>query len=176
MIAALNTYGVTQGKLAEMTGIPQGRLSEYKTGRHTATAVSTFVAFADGIGMSLPAREALGLAANEPPDGASAGQPGDASAADAGLMYPDTTSDAAGNLSSLWQSDLVGGSPDERKPGASRRTVLLAATGIAAGAWSGAALRWLTSDSPGLLDGGTSGTRIGMAEVAQAVPEFSSEF
>src|SRR2546425_962389 len=53
VIAVLNAHGVTQGKLAELTGIPQGRLSEYKTGKHAPKAASIFQAFADGVGMPL---------------------------------------------------------------------------------------------------------------------------
>jgi hypothetical protein len=137
IIAVLNNYGVTQGKIAELTGIPQGRLSEYKTGRRTATAVSIFVAFADGIGMPLTAREALGLAADETAGGSIAGHPAEPTFSDVGLMYPDIPSDGVCSLSSLWQSDLadISAPPAARMPRASRRTVLLAATALAAGAW-----------------------------------------
>jgi hypothetical protein len=168
VIGALNAHGVTQGKLAELTGIPQGRLSEYKTGRHAASAVSTFVAFADGIGLPLAAREALGLAADESPggDGVASGHP---AASDVGLMYPDTCLDGVGSLSSLWQSDLadISASPDMRGRGASRRTVLLAATALAANAWNGAALRWLMSESLPPLGERASGIRIGLSDISR---------
>ena len=35
VIAILNAHGLTQGELAALTGISQGRLSEYKTGKRT---------------------------------------------------------------------------------------------------------------------------------------------
>ncbi|HUC22709.1 MAG TPA: helix-turn-helix transcriptional regulator [Streptosporangiaceae bacterium] len=62
VITVLCTHGITQGQLAALTGIPQGRLSEYKTRKRMATATSTFEAFADGLGMPPTARRALGLA------------------------------------------------------------------------------------------------------------------
>src|ERR1035438_1750625 len=62
VITALCANGVTQGQIAGLTGIPQGRLSEYKTHKRTPTATSTFEAFADGMGMPPAARRALGLA------------------------------------------------------------------------------------------------------------------
>jgi hypothetical protein len=169
IIAVLNNHGVTQGRIAELTGIPQGRLSEYKTGRHTATAVSTFVAFADGIGMPLTAREALGLAADETAGGSSAGHPGEPAVSDVGLMYPDIPSDGVGSLSSLWQSDLadISAPPAARMPRASRRTVLLAATALAAGAWNDAALRWLVSESRPCPAERASGIRIGLADIGR---------
>jgi hypothetical protein len=61
VITALCALGVTQGQLSVLTGIPQGRLSEYKAHKRTPTASSTFEAFADGLGMPPAARRALGL-------------------------------------------------------------------------------------------------------------------
>jgi tetratricopeptide (TPR) repeat protein len=72
VITALCTQGITQGQLSVLTGIPQGRISEYKTHKRTPTATATFEAFADGLGMPPAARRALGLAAEAtgsgPPD------------------------------------------------------------------------------------------------------------
>src|SRR6266545_213436 len=62
IVRILNKYGITQGQIASLTGIPQGRISEYKTGKRVPTASSTFEAFADGLGMPAPLRLALGLA------------------------------------------------------------------------------------------------------------------
>jgi transcriptional regulator with XRE-family HTH domain len=163
VIAVLNTHGVTQGKLAELTGIPQSRLSEYKTGKYTPRAVSTFMAFADGVDMPLAAREALGLAADQSADG-SINEP---LTSDVGLVFPDTSAEAIGNLALLWQSDLSGveGSNGHSGPAASRRAVLRAGTALAATAWSDAALRWLVGErihQHGELAGGV---RVGMADV-----------
>lgn len=51
VITVLCAHGITQGQLSVLTGIPQGRLSEYKTRKRMPTASSTFEAFADGLGM-----------------------------------------------------------------------------------------------------------------------------
>src|SRR5215467_13824101 len=67
VIAVLGSHGVTQGQLAELTGIPQGRLSQYKTGKHRPRSVSIFQTFADGVGLPSAAREALGLAPDQSP-------------------------------------------------------------------------------------------------------------
>jgi len=61
-ITVLCANGVTQARIASLTGIPQGRLSEYKTRKRVPTATSTFEAFADGLGLPPVARLALGLA------------------------------------------------------------------------------------------------------------------
>jgi tetratricopeptide (TPR) repeat protein len=62
VITLLCAHGITQGQLSMLTGIPQGRLSEYKTHKRIPTATATFEAFADGLGMPPAARRALGLA------------------------------------------------------------------------------------------------------------------
>lgn len=62
IIRILGTHGVTQGRIAELTGIGQGRLSEWAGGRRAPKATSTFEAFADGLGLPPAARQALGLA------------------------------------------------------------------------------------------------------------------
>jgi transcriptional regulator with XRE-family HTH domain len=164
IIAALNAHGVTQGKLAELTGIPQGRLSEYKTGKYKPRAISIFQSFADGVDMPLAAREALGLA----PDRTD-GQPPDQTVPDVGLHYPDTPTEAAGNLALLWQSDLHDATAqrDQGGSGASRRAFLLAGTALAASAWNDAALRWLVSAGRQHGSELAGGVHIGMADVAR---------
>jgi transcriptional regulator with XRE-family HTH domain len=69
IVRLLNRWGITQGQIASMTGISQGRISEYKTGKRIPTASSTVETFADGLGMPARLRLALGLA---PTDGAEA--------------------------------------------------------------------------------------------------------
>ena len=61
VIDALCAQGVTQIQLSLLTGIPQGRLSQYKTHKGNPQATSTFEKFADGLGMPPAARRALGL-------------------------------------------------------------------------------------------------------------------
>lgn len=51
LIEILGKHGVTQGQMAGLTGIPQGRLSNYKHGKHVPTASHTFQSFADGLGL-----------------------------------------------------------------------------------------------------------------------------
>src|SRR5260370_26309828 len=72
LIAILGKHGLTQGQMAGMIGIPQGRLSEYKTGKRMPLASSTFQAFADGLGLPAHARLALGLSPHANGAGASA--------------------------------------------------------------------------------------------------------
>lgn len=62
LVRILGSHGITQSQIAGLTGIPQGRLSQYSTGKHIPRASSTFEAFADGLGLPVHARLALGLA------------------------------------------------------------------------------------------------------------------
>ena len=61
-ITVLCANGVTQAQIATLTGIPQGRLSEYKTRKRVPAATSTFEAFADGLKLPPADRLAFGLA------------------------------------------------------------------------------------------------------------------
>jgi hypothetical protein len=62
IIAVLGTHGVTQGQISELTGIGQGRLSEWVRHKRAPAASATFEAFADGLAVPPKARQALGLA------------------------------------------------------------------------------------------------------------------
>lgn len=66
VITVLNAHGLTQGQIADLTGISQGRLSEWVRRKRQPMAAATFEAFANGLGMPAPARQALGLAASPP--------------------------------------------------------------------------------------------------------------
>ena len=57
---------MTQGKISELTGIRQGRLSEWVQHKRAPRASSTFEAFADGLAVPAMARQALGLAPVSP--------------------------------------------------------------------------------------------------------------
>jgi len=61
IVAILGGHGISQGQIAALTGIPQGRLSEYKTRKRVPT-LNTLEAFADGLAMPEDAWSALGLA------------------------------------------------------------------------------------------------------------------
>jgi transcriptional regulator with XRE-family HTH domain len=65
IISVLGSHGISQGLIAGLTGIPQGRLSEYKTGKRQPT-LNTLEDFANGLGVPEHARRALGLAPAEP--------------------------------------------------------------------------------------------------------------
>ena len=62
IIDILGRQGITQGRIASLTSISQGRLSEYKTGKRVAIKTSVFEDFATGLKMPAKARAALGLA------------------------------------------------------------------------------------------------------------------
>jgi transcriptional regulator with XRE-family HTH domain len=64
VIMILGAQGLTQGRIAELTGISQGRLSEWAGRKRKPRASSVFEAFADGLGVPSAAREALGLASD----------------------------------------------------------------------------------------------------------------
>jgi transcriptional regulator with XRE-family HTH domain len=98
MVRVLRAHGITQSQIAAVTGLPQGRLSEYKTGKRVATATSTFEAFADGLGLPAVARRALGLAPEVAGSGSSV-PAAERSAAIAGIS-PKDSQPLLSNLSS----------------------------------------------------------------------------
>ena len=91
VITVLCAHGITQGQIAGLTGITQGRLSEYKTHKRIPTATSVFEAFADGLGLPAPARRALGLdpeAAGSGPSDQAGGRSADIAGASSGNVQP----------------------------------------------------------------------------------------
>jgi hypothetical protein len=60
IISVLGSHGISQGLIAGLTGISQGRLSEYKTGKRQPT-LNTLEEFADGLGIPERARRALDI-------------------------------------------------------------------------------------------------------------------
>jgi transcriptional regulator with XRE-family HTH domain len=146
VISALRMGGLTQGRIAELTGIPQGRLSEWNTGKREPKGVTTFQKFANGVGLPPAARRALGLDAGaQVPTVAG-------SRMDADVAYPDTPAEAARNLSRLWIADL--------------EDATLAQHGRAdPRAWNDASLRWLVAPGPIPGDQPPLGVRIGLADV-----------
>jgi transcriptional regulator with XRE-family HTH domain len=59
VISALGSAGITQGQISALTGVPQGRLSEWRTGKREPKGVSTFQKFADGVGLPAAARQSF---------------------------------------------------------------------------------------------------------------------
>ena len=149
VIAALRSVGITQGRISALTGIPQGRLSEWVTGKREPKEIGTFQKFADGLGFPVVARRALGLAADGmSPEGASAPE------TDITLSYPDGVEQATENVASLWRADLADASAFLRGRFDPR-------------AWGDASLRWLVD--PGRLPDRepAHGVRIGAGDVAR---------
>jgi hypothetical protein len=138
---------LTQGKISELTGFPQGRLSEWATGKRRPQAATTFQQFADGVGMPPGARRALGLSGDSPAVAAAA------PATPALLVpYPRTPDDAVGNVSKLWHADLSDtgalqhGKADPR-------------------AWGDASLNWLIDPGQMHRNQPARGARIGISDV-----------
>ena len=149
VIAALGAAGITQGQISALTGVPQGRLSEWRTGKRKAKAVTTFQGFADGLGFPVAARRALGLAAvGTPLSGASA------PTTDITLSYPDAVAQATENVSALWRADLADAS-----------TFLHGR--FDPGAWGDASLRWLVDPGHMLEHEPAHGVRIGTGDVTR---------
>jgi hypothetical protein len=144
VVEALGGSGITQGQISELTGIPQARLSNWKTGAREPKGLSTFEKFAN-VGLPSAARRALGLDSDGPP---LASVP----APRIDVSYPDTPSDAARNISQMWIADLSDpaalqrGRPDPR-------------------AWNDAALRWLVGSGTIPREQSMRGVRIGMSDV-----------
>jgi transcriptional regulator with XRE-family HTH domain len=155
VITVLKSLGVAQGQIAELTGISQGRLSEWATGKRKPTATSTFESFADGLGLPPAARLALGLAPGSPAvSGLAVPHSREAPKLDIGLEYPSTPAQAARNVSALWQADLSDQQAVERGL-------------ITPAAWNEASLRWLVAPSviPGDAGDMPGGVRVGMGDV-----------
>ena len=85
------------GPISSLTGIPQGRLSEYKTGTRKPRASTTYRDFADGLGMPPAARTALGLDPEQSGSPLVGRKTPGTPLLDAGLAYPDTPLEAAGH-------------------------------------------------------------------------------
>jgi len=146
VISALMTGGLAQGRIAELTGISQGRLSEWVTGKREPKGVTTFQKFANGVSLPSAARRALGL------DAGSQAAAVTASPGDADLSYPGTAEQAARNVTRLWIADLDDAALIQRGRADPR-------------AWNDASLRWLVD--PGQVPGNhpVHGVHIGISDV-----------
>jgi transcriptional regulator with XRE-family HTH domain len=69
MVRILGSHGITQGQMSAMTTLPQSTLSNYKRGKIQAEFASTFEKLADGLGMPLHLRQALGLSGDASANG-----------------------------------------------------------------------------------------------------------
>lgn len=147
VISALGGAGITQGKISELTGFPQGRLSEWATGKRQPKAATTYQKFADGLAMPPTARRALGLASDS--STAAAREPETLPVL---LPYPDTPADAARDVTQLWHTDLS--DANALQHGRADHRV-----------WNEAPLRWLVNPDQPVSDERTRGVRIGMSDV-----------
>jgi transcriptional regulator with XRE-family HTH domain len=147
VISALGSAGITQGQVSALTGVPQGRLSEWKTGKREPRDVSTFQKFADGVGLTAAARRALGLAP-------AAVTPANTVETATMLSYPDGVAQATENVAALWHADLADasaflrGRPDPR-------------------AWADASLRWIVDPGRMPEQEPARGARIGTGDVTR---------
>lgn len=148
VISALSAGGLTQGRIAELTGISQGRLSEWATGKRAPKAVTTFQKFANGVSLPPAARRALGLDADARAATVAAPR------ADADAAYPDTPAQAARNLARLWIADLDDAALTQRGRADPR-------------AWNDASLRWLVDPGQVPADQPARGVRIGTSDVGR---------
>jgi hypothetical protein len=155
VITVLNGHGVTQGLIAELTGIRQGRLSEYARRKRAPMASATFEAFASGLGMPAAARQALGLANGQPRSLSLRLAPSQHTAApDTGLEYPGTPGQAVDAVTMLWRGDLTSQRSSEKDP-------------VVPAAWNDATIEWLvapTSD-PGGDTGSPGSVHVGISDV-----------
>jgi hypothetical protein len=149
VISALGSAGVTQGQISALTGVPQGRLSEWMTGKRKPKAVTTFQGFAEGLGFPVAARRALGLASGGmPSEGASTPEAGTT------LSYPEGVAQATENVAALWRADMADASAflhgrfDPR-------------------AWGDASLRWLVDPGRMPEQEPARGVRIGTGDVTR---------
>jgi transcriptional regulator with XRE-family HTH domain len=155
VIGVLNAHGVTQGQIAGLTGIPQGRLSEWARRKREPRASITFESFADGLGLPVAARQALGLSsASSAGAGLSLVQPQQDADFDLGLEYPSTPQQAAENVERLWRADLADQGVLERGL-------------VTPMAWDAASLRWLVTpdDAHGSAGDRPGGVRVGLGDV-----------
>jgi transcriptional regulator with XRE-family HTH domain len=148
VIEVLGAHGVTQGQIAALTGISQGRLSEYRNHKRRPTASSIFEAFADGLGLPPAARRSLGLSSDAA--GSMGALPGTLSS-DLGLVYPTASAEISGNLAALWQADLG--------------DALLVRARLDPAAWNEASLRWLITAGQRPDNQTGHGVRVGMSDV-----------
>jgi|HubBroStandDraft_1064217.scaffolds.fasta_scaffold12162_9 transcriptional regulator with XRE-family HTH domain len=67
ILTVMMSHGITQGVIGGLTGIGQGRLSEFKNGKRQPT-LDTIEKIANGLDLPEPARRALGLKPKGEPD------------------------------------------------------------------------------------------------------------
>jgi transcriptional regulator with XRE-family HTH domain len=147
-----NRRGISQGRLAAMTGRSQGRISEYINGKHKIVSAKVLQEFADGLGFPLVARRALGLASEPTGHSVVAAPRSGTSPLEAGLAFPDSPAEATEIVTRLWRAELEDPTaPQQRR--------------LDPRAWDNAALHWL-AEPAGPPGNDTLGqVRIGLSDV-----------
>lgn len=151
VITVLSDNGLTQGKIAALTGKTQGRISEWSRGIRAPRHVSVIDDIATGLGFPPAARRALGLTA-EPPLNAVTVIPPGSPTLDVGLVFPDSPTEAAETVGRLWRADLK--DPTEPQQRA-----------IDHRAWNDASLKWLVGPPYSPSVDALGGVRIGIPDV-----------
>jgi transcriptional regulator with XRE-family HTH domain len=151
VITVLCDNGLTQGKIAALTGKAQGRISEWSRGIRAPRHVSVIDDIATGLGFPPAARRALGLTA-EPPLTAVSVVPSGQLSLDAGLTFSSSPAEAAETVSRLWRADL------EDPTGPQQRT-------IDARAWGDASLKWLVGPPSSAGSDALGHVRVGIPDV-----------
>jgi len=128
VIKALWENGLSQGKMGALTGKPQGRISEWMTGKRAPQHASVIDEIATGLGFPPAARRALGLTA-EP--GITA-HPSSSQQLDADLAFPGTAVELSDTLTRLWRADIQDPAESQRRSLDPR-------------AWNDASLNWLVA-------------------------------
>jgi transcriptional regulator with XRE-family HTH domain len=151
VIDILLSNGMTQGRIAGLTGIAQGRLSEYMNHRRSPQASTTFEKFANGLAIPPAARQALGLDPVAPAAADLGSLPLSTTPAGVGLAFPDTPAEAGKNVVRLWRADL------DNAP--------MVPASLDPAAWNDASLRWLIDpDRPPEAEN-AKGVSVGAADV-----------
>ncbi|MBV9448756.1 MAG: helix-turn-helix transcriptional regulator [Streptosporangiaceae bacterium] len=151
VIKALWENGLTQGKIAALTGKPQSRISEWVRGIRAPRHASVIDDVATGLGFPPAARRALGLTA-EPLATAVTFQSSGSPQLDIGLAFPDSPVEALDTVSRLWRADLE----DPTEP--HQRT-------IDPRAWGDASLKWLVGPPNEPVTGTHGRVGVGMPDV-----------
>jgi hypothetical protein len=153
--------GLTQGKMAALTGKPQGRISEWLRGIRTPEHLSVIDDVATGLGFPSTARRALGLTAEPSPD-AVAVVPSASTSLDTGLILPESVAATTETVTQLWRGDLEDPSALQQRR-------------IDPRAWGDASLKWLVAPPLAAVNGTVGQVRIGMPDIERfraTVPLF----
>jgi hypothetical protein len=152
----LDTTGISQIRLGTAVLFSQGRISAIIHRKSKVKETAVMMRIADGLNMPRHARAALGFASGAEIQLAS--EPARPASPSLRLIfsngYPDTAGQAVEAVTALWRADQI------------HAQDLLSAP-LDPGAWTAAALAWLTGSSDASLPVNVSGRAVGLADVAR---------